>query len=78
MARSHRSAWLENKNARRIERLATLTPKIFPQAVWRHALSCTLVPDSPARAVESYWLAHPVRADRHAWALASRMGASDD
>ncbi len=77
MARSHRSAWLENKNARRIERLATLTPKIFPQAVWRHALSRTLVPDSPARAVESYWLAHPVRADRLARALAARIGAPD-
>ena len=77
MARSQRSAWLEQKNARRIERLATLTPKAFPQSVWRHALARTLVPDTPARAVESYWLAHPLRADRLARALAAGSGAPE-
>ena len=77
MAPRNRPDWLKRKNERRIERLVTLTPKRFPQAVWRHALAASLVPDSPNRAVESYWLAHPVRADRLARAMARQNGAPD-
>jgi hypothetical protein len=77
MAQRNRPDWLRTKNERRIERLVTLTPKHFPQAVWTHALAAALVPDRPGKAVESYWLAHPIRADRLARAMARRSGAPD-
>jgi hypothetical protein len=68
------SDWLRRRNERRIERLAATTPDRFPRAVWRHALGLGLVPDIPSRAVQAYWQAHPVRADRLARVLAEKSG----
>ena len=67
--------WLKRRNEPRIARLLALTPDRFPQAVWSHALRLDLVPDSPGRAVQAYWQAHPLRADRLARALATRSEA---
>jgi hypothetical protein len=39
-----------------------------------HALNKAFVPPTPRRAVESYWRAHPLRADRLARTLAKRSG----
>lgn len=69
---SNRPDWLKRKNERRIERLLALTPDGFPQAAWAHALKLDLVPDSPGQAVQAYWQAHPLRADRIARTLAAR------
>jgi hypothetical protein len=69
-----RSDWLKRKNERRLARLVELTPEVFPPAVWSHALRQRFVPDSPSRAVEAYWLAHPLRAERLARTLAARLG----
>jgi hypothetical protein len=44
-------------------------------AVLHHALQRSLIPAMPRRAVDSYWRAHPIRADRLARALAVRSGA---
>jgi hypothetical protein len=70
----NRADWLRLKNERRIERLLALTPNGFPQAVWTHAVRLRLVPDTPGKAVQAYWQAHPLRADRLARALATRSG----
>lgn len=69
------SDWLAARNARAIEGLVARRPEPFPNTVWRHALSLRLVPETPGRAVEAYWRAHPLRADRLARALARRSGA---
>ena len=71
---TRQSEWLRRRNERRIERLAATTPDRFPRAVWRQALGLGLVPDIPSRAVQAYWQAHPVRADRLARALAEKSG----
>lgn len=70
----NRPEWLRQKNERRIERLLALTPRGFPSAVWTHAFHLSLVPDTPGKAVQAYWHAHPLRADRLARALAARSG----
>jgi hypothetical protein len=67
--------WLRLKNERRIERLLLLTPSGFPKAVWAHAFHLDLVPDTPGKAVQAYWQAHPLRADRLARALAAKSGS---
>ena len=66
---------LAARNARVLEGLVARLPEPFPNAVWRHALGLRLVPETPGRAVEAYWRAHPLRADRLARALARRSGA---
>jgi hypothetical protein len=50
-------------------------PAIFPAAVFHRALSRPFVPPTPRLAIDSYWRAHPVRADRLARRLAARSGA---
>ena len=50
-------------------------PEGFPKPVLRHALAARWIPELPSRAVELYWRAHPLRADRLARALARRSGA---
>jgi len=42
---------------------------------WSWALGRPFVPPTPRLAVDSYWRAHPIRADRLACALAARSGA---
>ena len=72
MSRSDR---LAARNARVLDNLLARLPEPFPNAVWRHALGLRRIPATPGRAVEAYWRAHPLRADRLARALARRSGA---
>ena len=72
------SKWQEEKAERNRQSLARLTkalPPIFPSAVLSRALSRPFVPPTPRLAIDSYWRAHPIRADRLARALAARSGA---
>ena len=72
------SDWLKRRNERAQARLLTALPTAFPKPVLSHALSRAFTPALPSRAVESYWRAHPLRADRLARALAARSGAPAD
>ena len=72
------SEWQEEKDERNRRSLARLTralPRIFPSVVLSRALSRPFVPPTPRLAIDSYWGAHPLRADRLARALAARSGA---
>jgi len=69
------SDWRDRRNEKALKRLDAALPAHFPAAVWRHALARPLVPVTLTRAVESYWRAHPLRADFLARALAARSGA---
>src|SRR5215475_16137600 len=72
------SGWQELKaerNRRSVLRLNKALPPIFPRAVLSRALARPFVPPTPRLAIESYWSAHPIRADRLARALAARSGA---
>jgi hypothetical protein len=64
---------LQNRRAR--ARLNRALPEIFPAAVLGHALARRWTPPMPRLAIDSYWRAHPVRADRMARALAGLSGA---
>jgi len=71
-------SWQEDKERRNRQALARLTkslPSIFPPAVLARALSRPFIPPTPRLAIDCYWRAHPIRADRLARALASRSGA---
>lgn len=72
------SAWRDQKNAKARAQLRALVPDLFPRAVLVHADGQSLVPGRPRLAIESYWRAHPVRADRLARALAGRGEAPAD
>ena len=72
------SKWQEEqaeKNRRLLARLTKALPRIFPSAVLSRALGRPFVPPTPRLAINSYWGAHPLRADRLARALAARRGA---
>src|SRR4029453_12042799 len=69
------SEWRIEKNRRSLERLERALPQIFPVPVLVHALSRPLVPPLPRLAIDSYWRAHPIRADHLARALAAQTGA---
>ena len=71
------SSWREGRNEASLARLRRALPAIFPAPVLQHALSRPLVPPTPRKAVEGYWRAHPLRADRLARALARVSGAPD-
>ncbi|MBX9740556.1 MAG: hypothetical protein K2X62_10805 [Beijerinckiaceae bacterium] len=71
------SVWQDEKNARAIARLRKALPEIFPQPVLTHALRRPLIPPTPRLAIDSYWRAHPLRADRLARSLARRSGAPE-
>ena len=58
-------------------RLNRALPEIFPAPVLTHALNRRWTPPMPRLAVDGYWRAHVVRADRLARALAARSGAPD-
>jgi len=70
-----RTPWRERRNRRALATLASRVTDAFPNTVWRHALAAKLLPETLTGAVESYWRAHPVRADRLARALAAGSGA---
>jgi hypothetical protein len=72
------SSWKEEKaerNRRSLARLTKALPPIFPLAVLSRALGQPFIPPTPRLAIDSYWRAHPIRADRLARALAVRTGA---
>ena len=64
---------LYNRRAR--ARLDRWLPDVFPQPVLIHALGRPWTPPMPRLAVDGYWRAHPIRADRLARALAAMSGA---
>ncbi len=69
------SEWRAERNRRALARLTRAVPAIFPAAVLGRALARPFVPPTPRLAVDGYWRAHPVRADRLARALAAKSGA---
>jgi hypothetical protein len=72
------SRWQEEqaeRNQRSLVRLSKALPALFPAAVLARALARLFIPPTPRLAIESYWRAHPMRADRLARALAARTGA---
>ena len=62
------------RNRRSIARLTKSLPGVFPSAVLSRALGRPFAPPTPRLAIDSYWGAHPLRADRLARALAARSG----
>jgi hypothetical protein len=62
------------RNKRSLVRLSRCLPPVFPPAVLARALGRPFTPPTPRLAIESYWRAHPIRADRLARALAARTG----
>jgi hypothetical protein len=74
------SNWQEQKaeiNRRALTRLRKALPGIFPSGVLSRALTRSFIPPTPRLAIDSYWRAHPLRADRLARALAARSGQPD-
>jgi hypothetical protein len=69
------SDWLAARNERSLARLQKALPEIFPAPVLTRALSRPFIPPTPRLAIDGYWRAHPLRAERLARALASRSGA---
>jgi hypothetical protein len=62
-------------NRRSLARLTKALPDVFPAPVLTHALARRFTPPMPRLAVDSYWRAHPVRAERLARILARQTGA---
>jgi hypothetical protein len=69
------SQWRADRNRQSLARLTRAIPKLFPAPVLTHALSRAFIPPTPRLAVDGYWRAHPLRADRLARALAMRSRA---
>jgi hypothetical protein len=69
------SEWRDARNRRALARLTKALPANFPAPVLTHALAKSFIPPMPRLAVNSYWTAHPIRADRLARVLAARSGA---
>ena len=63
------------RNRAALARLDRVQLRAFPPPVVTHALAKRFIPASARLAVDSYWRAHPLRADRLARALASQTGA---
>jgi len=69
-----RAAW----NMRARAALKASGPEVLPLAVTVHALQSSWIPRTNRAAVDAYWRAHPVRAERLSRLLASRSGAPPD
>src|ERR1700758_5576362 len=65
------------RNRQSVARLTRALPKIFPSIVLSRALGRPFVPPTPRLAIDSYWRAHPFRADRLARALAGKSGTPE-
>ena len=63
------------RNRNSLARLTKVLPAIFPPAVLARALSRLFIPPTPRLAIDLYWRAHPLHADRLARALAARSGS---
>jgi hypothetical protein len=71
------STWQAKKaerNQRSLARLCGALPIAFPPTVLARALGRPFIPPTPRLAIEPYWRAHPLRADRLARALAAKTG----
>jgi hypothetical protein len=62
------------QNRRSLARLTKTLPADFPAPALIHALARRWTPPMPRLVIDSYWRAHPLRADRLARALAARSG----
>jgi hypothetical protein len=62
-------------NHRALKRLNAALPDIFPKPVLIHTLSRRWIPALPRHAIDNYWRAHAIRADRLSRALAAKSGA---
>jgi hypothetical protein len=62
------------QNRRALARLTRALPAMFPQPVLIHARNRRFMPPMPRLAIDAYWRAHVIRADRLARALAARSG----
>src|SRR5947208_6774536 len=71
---SKTSEWRAERNVKALARLQKALPEIFPAAVLARALARPFIPPMPRLAVDGYWRAHPLRADRLARALAAKSG----
>src|SRR5271165_1618132 len=71
------SQWRDERNRRALARLQKALPGIFPATVLARALSRRFIPPMPRLAIDGYWRAHPLRADRLARALAAKSGAPE-
>jgi len=74
------SKWQQQRaemNRRELARLRKALPDVFPSNVLSRALARPFIPPTPRLAIDSYWRAHPLRADRLARALAARSGQPD-
>jgi hypothetical protein len=71
------SEWRDIRNQRSLTRLQRALPDIFPRAVINRALVSPFIPPTPRLAIDGYWRAHPVRADRLARALVAKSGAPE-
>src|SRR5215471_1016170 len=69
------SEWRDEINRKALARLEKALPEVFPPPVLIHAMGRRFTPPMPRLAIDSYWRAHPVRADRLARALAAKSGA---
>src|SRR5690349_13023468 len=69
------SAWRAERNRKALARLTKALPAIFPAPVLTYALKRAFIPPMPRLAIDGYWRAHPLRADRLARALAAKSGA---
>jgi hypothetical protein len=72
------SAWRTARNQQALARLTRALPAVFPATVLGRALTRPLIPPMPRLAIDRYWRAHPLRADRLARALAARTGAPEN
>jgi hypothetical protein len=71
------SEWRDIRNQRSRMRLERALPEIFPRQVFARALASPFIPPTPRLAIDGYWRAHLVRADRLARALAAKSGAPE-
>jgi hypothetical protein len=72
--RTSMSEWRDGINRKALARLDKALPDIFPTPVLTHAMGRRFTPPMPRLAIDSYWRAHPVRADRLARALSAKSG----
>jgi len=78
MAGTVRSEWQQRQdeqNRRSLQRLFKRLPRPFPKPVLARALARPFIPPTPRLAINSYWSAHPLRAERLARALVRRSDA---
>jgi hypothetical protein len=69
------SEWRDEINRKALGRLDKALPEVFPAPVLTHAMGRRFTPPMPRLAIDSYWRAHPVRADRLARARGKEQRA---